>query len=151
VEVGGSRGWDKLDPKAVKWSQFSGVDHILCVYLSPHLKVCQYKFHSVVNQAIAPPIMNATNIVNPTNLIFDSRRLLGHPPINPINPNARNLLLPASFSSPNLIVDVFSLVQRVIARYNGIRLSIFFAFSSVLFELHYSILNLYHSFNLESR
>jgi hypothetical protein len=112
LEVGVSRGWDKLDPKAIEWSRFPGVEYILCVYLSPELDVRQYKLHSVVNGAIVQPQMVATNIINPTNIVFDSRRLLGFPP---------NIPLPAGFAQPNLTIDIFPLVQRIIARRNASR------------------------------
>jgi hypothetical protein len=112
VEVGVSRGWDNLDQKAIEWSRFPGVEYILCVQLSPDLEVRQYKLHSVVHGAIVQPQMNATDIIDPTIIVFDSRRLLGLPP---------NIPLPAGFTQPNLTIDTFPLVRRIIARRNASR------------------------------
>jgi hypothetical protein len=52
----------------------------------------------VVNGAIAWTEMNARDILNPTNIIFDLRRFLGLPPDIPLH---------AGFAQPNLIVDIF--------------------------------------------
>ncbi|KAF0720417.1 Aste57867_347 [Aphanomyces stellatus] len=108
VEVGVAKGWPQLDAKAVQWSQFPGVEYILLIRLSPALRVYQYKLHSVVGGAIVP--MVATPIMNPTNVVLDSRRLLGLPALAPI---------PAHFTAPNLTIDLFPLVQRIIALANA--------------------------------
>ncbi|KAF0687258.1 Aste57867_20977 [Aphanomyces stellatus] len=108
VEVGVAKGWPQLDAKAVQWSQFPGVEYILLIRLSPALRVFQYKLHSVVGGAIVP--MVATPIMNPTNVVLDSRRLLGLPALVPI---------PAHFTAPNLTIDLFPLVQRIIALANA--------------------------------
>ncbi|KAG9399885.1 hypothetical protein AC1031_011306 [Aphanomyces cochlioides] len=110
VEVGVSRTWPQLDAKAVDWSRFPGVEYILLIYLSPALQVCQYKLHSVVNGALVPPAMARIPIVNPTNIVLDSRRLLGLPAHVPI---------PANFTAPNLTIDLFPLVQRMSILFNA--------------------------------
>ncbi|KAF0700910.1 Aste57867_8558 [Aphanomyces stellatus] len=110
VEVGVAKGWPQLDAKAVQWSQFPGVEYILLIRLSPNLQVRQYKLHSVVGGAIEPPAMVATPIINPTNVVLDSRRLLGLP---------AHVLIPAHFTAPNLTIDLFPLVQRIVALANA--------------------------------
>eukprot|EP00644_Phytophthora_capsici_P018371 jgi/Phyca11/576547/estExt2_Genewise1.C_PHYCAscaffold_910031 len=77
VEVGVSRGWPHLDSKADQWRQFPGVEYILCIRLSQALRVRQYKLYSVVDQATPLLPMDPIPIVNPTNVAFNSRRLLG--------------------------------------------------------------------------
>jgi hypothetical protein len=104
LEVGVSRGWPQLDEKAEEWSQFPGVEYILLVRLSPKLRVRQFKLHSVVNQQIVRPEMGRTDIVNPTNVNFDSRRLLGLGANDP---------LPVGFIDPELVIDLFPLFQVV--------------------------------------
>ncbi|OQS02310.1 hypothetical protein THRCLA_05304 [Thraustotheca clavata] len=110
VEVGVSSRWQKLDHRAVQWSQFPGVEYILLVRLSPGLQVREYKLLSVVGDAIELPIMLETPIINPTNVVIDSRRLLGRQAHVPI---------PANFTSPNLTIDLFLLVQDIIACVNA--------------------------------
>ncbi|KAF0684540.1 hypothetical protein As57867_023387, partial [Aphanomyces stellatus] len=87
VEVGVAKGWPQLDAKAVQWSQFPGVEYILLIRLSPAL----------VDTKL--PAMVATPIMNPTNVVLDSRRLLGLPALAPI---------PAHFTTPNLTLDFWS-------------------------------------------
>ncbi|KAG9399860.1 hypothetical protein AC1031_011280 [Aphanomyces cochlioides] len=111
VEVGVSSRWRQLDEKAVDWSHFPGVEYILLVRLSPGLQVREYKLLSVVGGAIELPIMLATPIINPTNVVMDSRRLLGLPVHAPI---------PANFSAPNLTIDLFPLVQDIIDDVNAL-------------------------------
>ncbi|KAF0741950.1 hypothetical protein AaE_008650 [Aphanomyces astaci] len=111
VEVGVAKGWPQLDAKAVQWSQFPGVEYILLIRLPDQaLRVYQYKLHSVDGGALVPPAMVATPIMNPTNVVLDSRRLLGLPALAPI---------PAHFTAPNLTIDLFPLVQRIIALANA--------------------------------
>ncbi|RHY89436.1 hypothetical protein DYB35_007787 [Aphanomyces astaci] len=40
IEVGVSRGWALLDPKAIHWATFPGVAYILCIRISAHFRVC---------------------------------------------------------------------------------------------------------------
>ncbi|ETV63529.1 hypothetical protein H257_19546, partial [Aphanomyces astaci] len=40
IEVGVSRGWALLDPKAILWATFPGVAYILCIRISPHFRAC---------------------------------------------------------------------------------------------------------------
>ncbi|KAH9181546.1 hypothetical protein AeNC1_016477 [Aphanomyces euteiches] len=110
VEVGVSRGWRQLDARAVQWSQFPGVEYILLLRLSPDLVVCQYKLYSVANGALVQPTMPPTTIDNPSNIVLDSRRLLGLPADVPI---------PANFTAPNLTFDLFPLVQDILLDVNG--------------------------------
>ncbi|KAH9123736.1 hypothetical protein AeMF1_005361 [Aphanomyces euteiches] len=110
VEVGVSRGWRQLDARAVQWSQFPGVEFILLIRLSPDLEVHQYMLYSVVNGILVPPIMAAISIDNPTNIVLDSRRLLGLP---------ADALIPANFTAPNLTIDLFPLVQRITNLFNA--------------------------------
>ncbi|KAH9154459.1 hypothetical protein AeRB84_003446 [Aphanomyces euteiches] len=98
VEVGVSRGWRQLDARAVQWSQFPGVEFILLIRLSPDLEVHRYKLYSVANGALVQPTMPPTPIDNPSNIVLDSRRLLGLPADAPI---------PANFTAPNLTFDLF--------------------------------------------
>ncbi|KAG1688977.1 hypothetical protein DVH05_002963 [Phytophthora capsici] len=106
VEVGVSRGWPHLDSKADQWRQFPGVEYILCIRLSQALRVRQYKLYSVVDQATPLLPMDPIPIVNPTNVAFNSRRLLGL--------DGQGGLLPQGFSRPNAVVDLFPLVERLI-------------------------------------
>ncbi|KAJ8524304.1 hypothetical protein ON010_g16814 [Phytophthora cinnamomi] len=105
VEVGVSRGWPYLDRKADQWRQFPGVEYILCIRLSPALRVRQYKLYTVVNRANPLPAMNPIPIVNPTNVAFNSRRLLGL---------VGRGGTPQGFSRPNVVIDLFPLVERLI-------------------------------------
>ncbi|ETW01472.1 hypothetical protein H310_06983 [Aphanomyces invadans] len=89
VEVGVTRGWPCLDERAMQWSAFPGVEYILLIRLSPDLQVHQYKLHAVVDGTIVPTV--AIPIVNPTNVVLESRRLLGLPALAPI---------PAHFTAP---------------------------------------------------
>lgn len=77
VEVGVSRGWPYLNRKADQWRQFPGVEYILCIRLSPALRVREYKLYTVDNRANPLPPMAPIPIVNPTDVTFNSRRLLG--------------------------------------------------------------------------
>ncbi|DAZ95493.1 TPA: hypothetical protein N0F65_001973 [Lagenidium giganteum] len=86
--------WGEYHTKADQWRQFPGVEYILCIRISPALRVRQYKLHTV-------PIP----IVNPTNVAFNSRRLLG------LVGRGRT---PQGFSRPNVVLDLFPLVERLI-------------------------------------
>ncbi|CAK4611802.1 hypothetical protein AeMF1_004011 [Aphanomyces euteiches] len=110
VEVGVSRGWRQLDARAVQWSQFPGVEYILLIRLSPDLEVHQYKLYSVANGALVQPTMAPTTIDNPSNIVLDSRRLLGLPADVPF---------PANFTAPNLTFDLFPLVQDILFDVHG--------------------------------
>ncbi|KAL8001164.1 hypothetical protein Plhal703r1_c19g0085471 [Plasmopara halstedii] len=70
VEVGVSRGWSYLNRKANQWRQIPGVKYILCIRLSPALRVRQYKLYTVNNRANPLPPMDPIPIVNPTNCDF---------------------------------------------------------------------------------
>ncbi|CEG38234.1 uncharacterized protein PHALS_08321 [Plasmopara halstedii] len=105
VEVGVSREWPYLDRKADRWRQFSGVEYIFCIRISPALRVHQYKLHTVVNRANPLPVINPIPIANPTNVAFNSRRLLGL---------VGRGHTPQGFSRPNVVIDLFPLVERLI-------------------------------------
>ncbi|KAG1686053.1 hypothetical protein DVH05_007191 [Phytophthora capsici] len=106
VEVGVSRGWFHLDRKADQWRQFPGVEYILCIRLTRELRVRQYKLYTVFNQATPLMDMDPIPIVNPTNVAFNSRRLLGLV--------GQGVRPPQGFSRPNVVVDLFPLVERLI-------------------------------------
>ncbi|KAL8023510.1 hypothetical protein Plhal710r2_c006g0028041 [Plasmopara halstedii] len=65
-----SRGWSYLNRKANQWRQIPGVKYILCIRLSPALRVRQYKLYTVNNRANPLPPMDPIPIVNPTNCDF---------------------------------------------------------------------------------
>ncbi|KAL7678784.1 hypothetical protein Plhal304r1_c092g0172261 [Plasmopara halstedii] len=105
VEVGVSRGWSYLNRKADQWRQFPGVKYILCIRLSPALRVRQYKLYTVNNRANPLPPMDPIPIVNPTNVTFNSRSLLG------LVGRGRT---PQGFYQPNVVINLFPLVERLI-------------------------------------
>ncbi|KAE8879568.1 hypothetical protein PF003_g36423 [Phytophthora fragariae] len=103
VEVGVARGWPKLDRRAEEWSHFPGVQYVLCVRVSNDLKTCQYRLNSVVDGHIETPRAPIVDIVNPTTVTFDSRRLLGLP---------FNAAVPLGFSDPTVTIDLFKAIKR---------------------------------------
>ncbi|KAE8879449.1 hypothetical protein PF005_g22826 [Phytophthora fragariae] len=103
VEVGVARGWRKLDRRAEEWSHFPGVQYVLCVRVSNDLKTRQYRLNSVVDGHIETPRAPIIDIVNPTTVTFDSRRLLGLPP---------DAEVPLGFSDPTVTIDLFTVVDR---------------------------------------
>ncbi|ETV85382.1 hypothetical protein H257_03139 [Aphanomyces astaci] len=115
IEVGVSRGWALLDPKAILWAAFPGVAYILCIYISPHFETCQYKLHSVEPPGgivgVAPQDVAPIDINDATVVTMDSRRLLALPPHVP---------LPLGFANPNvqfqlqpLVLDTIASAQRI--------------------------------------
>ncbi|ETV85380.1 hypothetical protein H257_03137 [Aphanomyces astaci] len=115
IEVGVSRGWALLDPKAILWATFPGVAYILCIYISPHFETCQYKLHSVEPPGgivgVAPQDVAPIDINDATVVTMDSRRLLALPPHVP---------LPLGFANPNvqfqlqpLVLDTIASAQRI--------------------------------------
>ncbi|KAL8021665.1 hypothetical protein Plhal710r2_c010g0049261 [Plasmopara halstedii] len=105
VEVGVSRGWPYLNRKADQWRQYPGVEYILCIRLSPALRVRQYKLYTVDNPANPLPPMDPIPIVNPTDVTFNSRRLLGLVGQAPI---------PQGFTQPDMVINLFPLVEKLI-------------------------------------
>ncbi|OQS03040.1 hypothetical protein THRCLA_04644 [Thraustotheca clavata] len=105
VEIGISQGWPALDRKVSQWWPFPGLRYIICIRVSPRQEVQQFKFYTV-NQN-APPQLNPTVIANPTIIGLDSRVLLGLQPGAP---------LPVGFADPNVIIDLFEVVQEAIAQ-----------------------------------
>ncbi|KAE9286721.1 hypothetical protein PF008_g26601 [Phytophthora fragariae] len=103
VEVGVARGWRKLDRRAEEWSHFPGVQYVLCVRVSNDLKTRQYRLDSVVGGHIETPRAPIVDIVNPTTVTFDSRRLLGLPPDG---------VVPLGFSDPTVTIDLFAAIGR---------------------------------------
>ncbi|ETV85376.1 hypothetical protein H257_03134 [Aphanomyces astaci] len=115
IEVGVSRGWALLDPKAILWATFPGVAYILCIRISPHFRACQYKLHSVEPPGgivgLAPQFVAPIDINDATVVTMDSRRLLALPPHVP---------LPLGFANPNvqfqlqpLVLDTIACAQRI--------------------------------------
>lgn len=105
VEVGVSRGWPYLNRKADQWRQFPGVEYILCIHLSRALRVAEYKLYTVDNPANPLPHMDPIPIaVNPTDVTFNSRRLLGLVGQAPI---------PQGFTQPDMVINLFPLVERL--------------------------------------
>ncbi|KAF0709291.1 hypothetical protein AaE_012920 [Aphanomyces astaci] len=111
IEVGVSRGWALLDPKAILWATFPGVAYILCIRISPHFRACQYKLHSVEPPGgivgVAPQFVAPIEINDATVVTMDSRRLLALPPQVP---------LPLGFANPNVQFQLQPLVLDTIAR-----------------------------------
>ncbi|OWZ18282.1 hypothetical protein PHMEG_0007654 [Phytophthora megakarya] len=100
VEVGVLRRWSSLGRKADQWRQFPGVEYILCICLSQDLRIRQYKLYTVDDRATPLPPKNPRNIVNPTDVPFNSSRLLvaRSPP-------------PVSFSGPNVAINLYTVVE----------------------------------------
>ncbi|KAH9148164.1 hypothetical protein LEN26_004583 [Aphanomyces euteiches] len=105
VEIGVSRMWPALDRKARDWATFPGVQYILCIYITPATNIRQYKLHDVINGALANPNMVAINIVNPTDIVLNSHRLLGLP---------QDHDLPDGFQGPDLTINLFGIVQYAV-------------------------------------
>ncbi|ETV85379.1 hypothetical protein H257_03136 [Aphanomyces astaci] len=109
IDVGVSRGW-----APILWATFPGVAYILCIYISPHFEMCQYKLHSVEPpggivgvepEDVAPIEINDAMVVT-----MDSRRLLALPshvplPLGFANPNVQFQLQP-------LVLDTIACAQR---------------------------------------
>ncbi|RHZ28605.1 hypothetical protein DYB37_012293 [Aphanomyces astaci] len=110
IEVGVSRGWALLDPKAIHWATFPGVAYILCIRISPHFRACQYKLHSVEPPGgivgLAPQFVAPIDINDATVVTMDSRRLLALPPHVP---------LPLGFANPNVQFQLQPVVLNTIA------------------------------------
>ncbi|OQR91802.1 hypothetical protein THRCLA_22436 [Thraustotheca clavata] len=103
VEIGVFQRWPALDEKVNQWWHFPGLRYILCIRVSRSLRQRQFIYYTV-NQNVPPPQLIPANIVNPTLVEFDSRLLLGLQPGDP---------LPAGFSDPNVVVNLFNFVQVV--------------------------------------
>ncbi|KAG9415683.1 hypothetical protein AC1031_000067 [Aphanomyces cochlioides] len=94
VEIGVSKMWPALDQKALEWATFPGVQYILCIYIAPTTNIRQYKLHDV-----------AVEIVNPTNIVLNSHRLLGLP---------QDHDLPDGSHGPDLTINLFDIVQDAV-------------------------------------
>ncbi|KAG9415682.1 hypothetical protein AC1031_000066 [Aphanomyces cochlioides] len=105
VEIGVSKMWPALDQKALEWATFPGVQYILCIYIAPTTNIRQYKLHDVINGALANPNMVAVEIVNPTNIVLNSHRLLGLP---------QDHDLPDGSHGPDLTINLFDIVQDAV-------------------------------------
>ncbi|POM70185.1 Hypothetical protein PHPALM_13415 [Phytophthora palmivora] len=90
---------------AIRPSGMTWIEYILCIRISPALQVCQYKRYTVDNRANPLPHMDPIAIVNPTNVTFNSRRLLS------LIGRGRT---PQGFSRPNVVIDLFPLVEMLI-------------------------------------
>ncbi|CEG50323.1 uncharacterized protein PHALS_08042 [Plasmopara halstedii] len=107
VEVGISRGWPCLDRKADRWREYPGVEFILCIRLSRTLRIRQYKLYTMDNRANPLPQMNPVAIINPTDITFNSRRLLGL---------VGRRRIPPGFSRPNVVLDLILLIEILMQR-----------------------------------
>lgn len=108
VEVGVFQPWAVLDHKAEQWSRFPGVQYVLCLRIAPDVSKAEFRLLSVRNGAIERPAMPATEIVDPTTVAFDSRRLLG------IEDSA--LPLPTGFTDRAIVLDLWPVVAELRAR-----------------------------------
>ncbi|KDO35362.1 hypothetical protein SPRG_00211 [Saprolegnia parasitica CBS 223.65] len=89
VEVGVCEGWNHMDRKVLRYAAFTGIQYVLCIYVSPatastaFMAVRQYKLCSFVHNVLEGPPPAAVApipITADTEVELDARRLLALPP-----------------------------------------------------------------------
>ncbi|GLE02379.1 hypothetical protein PINS_up011217 [Pythium insidiosum] len=106
IEVAVTQRWRDVERKAEIWRTYAGVQYVLCVRVSPTLRVADYALGIIATNGQWEVPFSRQPIVGPQTLVrFDCRRLLG------LEPGAA---LPQGFANGNdhVEIDLFRIVER---------------------------------------
>ncbi|KAI9907862.1 hypothetical protein PsorP6_003139 [Peronosclerospora sorghi] len=102
----GRRRLATFNEKANAWRLCPGVEYVLCIRISPGLRVREYRLDSIMNGQFENPNIQPAPIDHTSVIQFDPWRLLGIP---------QGRALPAGFSNP-VQFNLFNAVERIIRR-----------------------------------
>jgi hypothetical protein len=96
VEVGRSQRWASLRRRALRWYNYTGMQYVLLISISPEARIMSYELYEVnpmlANPAaqLPPPVVGYSSfrhnltVRTPVPITLDSRRILGIPALQPL-------------------------------------------------------------------